>query len=122
MALSSDQVEEFKATGVLCGIRAVPPAVAAGNRAAFDGRAAAEGGAQPHYLSLHTEEKWAWDLVTSPTVVSAAAQLLGTEDVFCLATHAFCKLPNTTGFVGWHQVRQFLLADCHDSLVLLLGA
>lgn len=116
-ALSAAQVKEFEATGVLCGIRAVPPSVAAANRAAFDDRAAAEGGAQPHYLSLHSEERWAWDLVTSPTIVNAAAQLLGTDNVFCLATHAFCKLPNTTGFVGWHQVRQLLHTVCYDSLV-----
>jgi hypothetical protein len=103
--LTAAQVEEFETTGVLCGIQAVPPPVAAANRAAFDERAAAEGGALPHYLSMHTEDKWAWDLVTSPSIVNAAAQLLGTDNVFMLATHAFCKLPETTGFVGWHQVR-----------------
>ena len=85
--------QEFEATGVLCGIEAAPPPVAAANRAAFDERAAREGGEQPHYLSLHTEERWAWDLVTSKPIVNAASQLLGTDNVFCLATHAFCKLP-----------------------------
>ena len=110
-ALTAAQVEEFETTGVLCGIQAVPPPVAAANRVAFDERAAAEGGARPHYLSMHTEDKWAWDLVTAPSIVNAAAQLLGTDNVFMLATHAFCKLPNTTGFVGWHQVRPPALRD-----------
>ena len=103
-ALTPTQIQEFEATGVLCGIEAAPPPVAAANRAAFDERAAREGGEQPHYLTLHTEERWAWDLVTSKSIVNAASQLLGTDNVFCLATHAFCKLPQTAGFVGWHQV------------------
>ena len=124
--LTAAQVQEFETTGVLFGVQAVPPPVAAANRAAFEERAAAEGGAQPHYLSLHTEDKWAWDLCTSPSIVNAAAQLLGTENVFMLATHAFCKLPNTTGFVGWHQVRltpgsSLVLWRQHNSSSLLHG-
>ena len=39
----------------------------------------------------------------APAIVGAARQLLGTDDIFCLATHAFVKAPNTGGYVGWHQ-------------------
>lgn len=103
-ALTAEQLAYFAETGVLCNIPAVPPHVAQRNQQAFQERVGRDGGEQPHYLTLHTEERWAWDLVTSPTIVKAAAQLLGTRDVFMLATHAFCKSPYTDGFVGAHAI------------------
>jgi ectoine hydroxylase-related dioxygenase (phytanoyl-CoA dioxygenase family) len=106
MPLSEALVAAFHRDGVICGVEAVPPAVAASNRAAFDERERRDG-PQPHYLALHEEERWAWGLVTSPTIVGAARQLLGTDDVFMLATHAFVKPPHSGGFVGWHQDLMF---------------
>jgi hypothetical protein len=104
-ALTPEQVEDYRRDGFLSGIQAVTPAVASRNRALFDERERREnlGGtdAPVHYLSLHTEEQWAWELITSPAIVAAARALLGTDDVFCLATHAFVKAPRSGGFVGW---------------------
>ena len=111
-ALTAEQMGLFAETGVLCNIPAVPPAVARQNQAAFEERVRREGGEQPHYLSLHMEDRWAWDLCTSPTIVKAAAQLLGTRDVFMLATHAFCKSPETVGFVGWCVARGPRMLGC----------
>ena len=98
--LSAEQVAQFHRDGALGGIQAVDPATAARNRKLFDERERRDGAAA-HYVQIHVEDKWAWELVTAPRVVAAAQQLLGTDDVFCLATHGFCKAPGDPGFVGW---------------------
>eukprot|EP01052_Picozoa_sp_SAG31_P034603 SAG31_NODE_4067_length_3622_cov_17.161510_1_plen_155_part_00 len=84
--LSPEQIVRFHRDGAITGVVAVSPDVASRNLRLFDAREARDGGPQPHYLQLHSEEQWAWELVTAPSIVRSAVQLLGTEDVFCLAT------------------------------------
>ncbi|MGI9474741.1 MAG: phytanoyl-CoA dioxygenase family protein [Rubripirellula sp.] len=64
--------------------------------------AIAEGRDSYSISSAHLKHARVWEMLTHPTIVRYAADLLG-EDVVGWGSHFFCKLPGDGKSVDWHQ-------------------
>lgn len=50
----------------------------------------------------HQNHRWAYELATHPSIVSAMTQILG-DDVVLWAMHFWYKEPNNSKYIPWHQ-------------------
>lgn len=93
--------------GFLAPVRVLSPAEAATARRHFN-RLEAEVGiarAEGHLADRHFDQRFVWDLATSPRVLDAVESLIG-ADLLLLATRFFCKYATAVRgerFVAWHQ-------------------
>lgn len=112
--------ETFARDGFVSGARVCDEAAAARVRAAYDALEAVEGRekCQIGLLDRHLDQQFVWDLATSPAVLDVVEAAIG-PDIILLATHFFCKYPEsgvqalghsgiqapspTPKFVAWHQ-------------------
>jgi ectoine hydroxylase-related dioxygenase (phytanoyl-CoA dioxygenase family) len=102
--LSSDQVERYRADGVLFPRPAVGAAGARDLLAKFEELERRDGGAisrrtnhKPHLLV-----RWLADLIRAPSILDQVEALLG-PDILCWATDFFAKNPGDRKHVSWHQ-------------------
>ena len=114
-ALSAEQVAHFNDRGYVAPLPAFDPGEAARVRAYFDGllaEALAAGKDSYSLSTAHLTHGGVYDLLTHPTLVAYAADLLGDADhpgvgVVGWGSHFFCKLPGDGTAVGWHQDASF---------------
>ncbi|MFH5802434.1 phytanoyl-CoA dioxygenase family protein [Alienimonas sp. DA493] len=107
--LSPEQVAQFNDRGFVAPLPAFDPAEADRIRAYFDGLLAdaLAAGKDSYSLSTaHLAHGGVYDLLTHPTLVAYAADLLG-ENVVGWGSHFFCKMPGDGTAVGWHQDASF---------------
>ncbi|QDT17449.1 phytanoyl-CoA dioxygenase family protein [Alienimonas californiensis] len=108
-ALSPEQVAAFNDRGHVAPLPAFEPAEADRIRAYFDGllaQALAAGKDSYSLSTAHLSHGGVYDLLTHPTLVAYAADLLG-EHVVGWGSHFFCKMPGDGTAVGWHQDASF---------------
>ena len=113
-SLTAEQVEAFNRDGYLAPLPAFAPAEADAVRAYFDrllADALAAGRDSYSLSTAHLTHGGVYDLLTHPTLVGYAADLLGTgspdDGVVGWGSHFFCKLPGDGKAVGWHQDASF---------------
>jgi ectoine hydroxylase-related dioxygenase (phytanoyl-CoA dioxygenase family) len=100
----------FERDGYVSGIQVAEADEVARTRAAFDALEAIEGRekCQIGLLDRHFDQRFVWDIATSPAVLDAVEAAIG-PDILLLATHFFCKYPEESPeagagkFVAWHQ-------------------
>jgi phytanoyl-CoA dioxygenase PhyH len=88
----------FEQDGFLCGIRAQDADGAGRIRREFDRLEAAEGREKCRIglLDRHFDQPFVWELATHPAILNAVEAVMG-PDILLLATHFFCKYPETEG-------------------------
>lgn len=124
MAMATDMATEFARDGFLSNVRIQDAAGVEHVRQEFDALEAREGRekCQIGLVDRHFDERFVWDLATHPKVLDAVEAVMG-PDIMLLATHFFCKYPETAPpdapphweeerkaknagarrFVAWHQ-------------------
>jgi non-heme Fe2+,alpha-ketoglutarate-dependent halogenase len=104
MSLSQQQVQTYRATGFVAGIRVADTAEASRYRALFDALEAREGRdkAQIGLLDRHFDQPFLWELAAHPRILDCIEALIG-PNILLLATHFFCKYGQEEKFVAWHQ-------------------
>lgn len=103
--LTVGRIEQFNRDGYVTGLTAFDAAGIGEVRRYFDDllqRVIAAGGDSYSISSAHLKYGPVWDLMHSPTIVDAVADLLG-DDVIGWGAHFFCKLPRDGKQVAWHQ-------------------
>lgn len=103
-SLSVEQVERYRASGVLFPLTAMSPDAAADYLARledFERRHGDDAAAilrSKSYLVL----PWANELIRLPAVLDAVESLIG-PDIYCWSMSFFIKNPGSAGYVAWHQ-------------------
>lgn len=103
--LTPAQLDHFNARGYITGLTAFDPAAIADIRTYFDdllAKTIAAGGDSYSISSAHLKHGRVWDLMNTPAIVDAVADVLG-ENVIGWGAHFFCKLPGDGKAVAWHQ-------------------
>lgn len=103
--LTSEQVAFYNAEGYLGPIRGLCSDEAAELRHFFDGvlmETLATGGSSYSINGAHRRFGKVWDLMRTPAIVDAVADILG-PNVVAWGAHFFCKLPHDGKIVDWHQ-------------------
>lgn len=103
--LTPAQIEHFNSQGYVNRIRVFSPQEIAGTRAFVDavmGRVLAQGGDSYSVKHAHMKYGRVWDLITNPRVTLLVKDLLG-EDVVGWGAHFFCKMPEDSKIIAWHQ-------------------
>lgn len=115
---------EFERDGYLFPVDAIPAADAAALRAEYEAaeRAAGDDATRRALLksSVHNLLPAMYDVVTSPAVTDAVAEVLG-EDLLLLKCNMFIKEPNTPHFVSWHQDLTYWGLEQHDEVTAWLA-
>ena len=114
-ALSAEQVGTFNRDGYVAPLPAFEPAEADRVRDYFDGllaEALAAGRDSYSLSTAHLSHGGVYDLLTHPTLVGYAADLLNEagaagKGVVGWGSHFFCKLPGDGTAVSWHQDASF---------------
>jgi hypothetical protein len=103
--LSAGQVDHYNQRGFVAPLKVYEPEQIHQIRAYFDdllARVVAAGGNSYSISSAHLAYGPVHDILTNPTIVDYAADLLG-ENVIAGGSHFFCKMPGDGKGVAWHQ-------------------
>ena len=103
--LTRAEIDRYNAQGFLFPFDVFDADDIAAIRADFDdllARALDAGWGNYEMTNWHKTCRTVWDLVTHPSLVAFASDLLG-ETVICRHSHFFCKLPGDGKRVSWHQ-------------------
>ena len=105
--LSRAQVTEFNELGYISPLDALTPTEATANRAYFDEllarvKAFDDGRNAYSIMGYQNHCKGIWDLAQHPSILDYVEDLLG-PDFVCWSSHYFCKLPQESMHVPWHQ-------------------
>ena len=105
--LSRAQVTEFNELGYISPLDALTPTEATANRAYFDEllarvKAFDDGRNAYSIMGYQNHCKGIWDLAQHPSILDYVEDLLG-PDFVCWSSHYFCKLPQESKHVPWHQ-------------------
>ncbi|MBI1347386.1 phytanoyl-CoA dioxygenase family protein [bacterium] len=103
--LSPADIEHYNRLGYVTGLTAFSSAEIAEIREYFDqllAQVMAAGGDSYSISSAHLKHGRVWDLMHTPSIVDAVADLLG-QDVIGWGAHFFCKMPRDGKQVAWHQ-------------------
>lgn len=103
--LTIQQVSEFNRLGYLSGINIFNETEISQHREYFDAileDVLSQGGSSYSIISAHMKYGRVYDLLNHPKIVSCVRDILG-EDVIGWGAHYFCKMPNDSKTVGWHQ-------------------
>ena len=103
--LTADQIETYNREGYLNGIPLFNDDQADANRTYFDGLltfALSQGKNSYSISGSHVTYGGVYDLVTSPSILDLAEDLLG-PNFAAIGAHYFCKLPRDPKVVSWHQ-------------------
>ncbi|MFK8082466.1 MAG: phytanoyl-CoA dioxygenase family protein [Granulosicoccus sp.] len=71
---------------------------------------------EAHRFKLHLLERWLFDIVVSPVIVDAVAQILG-PNILCWSSDVFAKPAHTASFVSMHQDTTYAGLTPHDEIV-----
>ncbi|MGW8271394.1 MAG: phytanoyl-CoA dioxygenase family protein [Burkholderiales bacterium] len=104
MALSAQQIEQYRRDGFVCPVPVMPAAEAAGLRRRLEAFEASQGGSlEPGQRSrAFLLFKWLDDLIRDPRVLDPIEQLIG-PDILCWSTIFWIKDAGSKSFVSWHQ-------------------
>jgi ectoine hydroxylase-related dioxygenase (phytanoyl-CoA dioxygenase family) len=108
-ALTREQVAAYNQHGYVKQIRIFDDAEMTVHRRFFDdllARTLAGGGNSYSIISAHMKYGAVYDLLTHPSIVACARDILG-KDVIGWGAHYFCKLPHDAKVVSWHQDASF---------------
>lgn len=104
MALSTQEVEQYRRDGYVCPVPVMSASEAAGLRRQLEAVEARQGGkleaAQRSRAFLLF--KWLDDLIRDPRVLDPVEQLIG-PDILCWSTIFWIKDAGSKSFVSWHQ-------------------
>lgn len=103
--LSAEQISSFNRNGFLTGLAIFDQAAAIQHRSYFDqllSETLSQGADAYSISSAHLNHGYVYDLLTHPTLVQIAVDLLG-PNVIGWGSHFFCKLPEEAKPVHWHQ-------------------
>lgn len=103
--LTIQQVSDFNKFGYLSGITIFNETDISQHRQYFDSiltDVLSHGGNSYSIISAHMRYGRVYDLLNHPKIVSCVRDILG-EDVIGWGAHYFCKMPNDSKTVGWHQ-------------------
>ena len=104
MALSTQEVEQYRRDGYVCPVPVMPASEAIVLRRQLEAVEARQGGqleaAQRSRAFLLF--KWLDDLIRDPRVLEPVEQLIG-PDILCWSTIFWIKDSGSKSFVGWHQ-------------------
>lgn len=114
-ALSTDEVARFERDGFLSPIRAFSEVDAGGFRAALEKveERFTDGKATGMRTDLHLLQRWAWDVVTAPSVVEPVKSILG-PNVLLWSLNWFIKEPQDGKIVTLHQDANYWGLEPHD--------
>ena len=104
MALSAQQVEDYRRDGFVCPVPVMPAAGAAGLRRQLEAVEARQGGCLEagQRSRAFLLFKWLDDLIRDPRVLDPVEQLVG-PDILCWSTIFWVKDAGSKSFVSWHQ-------------------
>ncbi len=104
MALTPEQVEQYRRDGYVCPVPVMPAQEAAAIRRQLEAAEARQGGKlEPVQRSrAFLLFKWLDDLIRDPRVLDPVEQLIG-PDILCWSTIFWIKDSGSKSFVGWHQ-------------------
>lgn len=104
MALSAEQVEQYRRDGYLCPVPVMSSAEAAGLRRQLEAVEARQGGKLEAVQRSRAFLlfKWLDDLIRDPRVLDPIEQLIG-HDILCWSTIFWIKDAGAKSFVSWHQ-------------------
>jgi ectoine hydroxylase-related dioxygenase (phytanoyl-CoA dioxygenase family) len=104
MALSREQIEQFRQEGYLSPIDVLDREEALSLRQRLETYEAAQGGSlEAHERSKsHLLFKWLDDLIRDPRILDPVEQLIG-HDILCWNTVFWIKEKGSKSFVSWHQ-------------------
>jgi ectoine hydroxylase-related dioxygenase (phytanoyl-CoA dioxygenase family) len=115
---------DFERDGFLTPIDAISASEAAALRAEYEAaeRLAGDDRTRRALLksSVYNVLPAMYDVVTSPAVTDAVAEVLG-EDLLLLKCNMFIKEPNTPHFVSWHQDVTYWGLEQHDEVTAWLA-
>merc|ERR1719410_688850 len=66
---------------------------------------------------VHLLAKWAHEIVTHPTLVSAVKTVLDTQNILCWSTDICRKPPKSRGHIAWHQDSAYSGLEPSDRVV-----
>jgi non-haem Fe2+, alpha-ketoglutarate-dependent halogenase len=121
--LTKDRIRFFEEQGYLSPIRAIDEAEAVDCRRrleAFEndsGKSAVES----LHMKAHLYFSWAWAVTRSLAVVGAAQSLLGTPDIFVLASRFWIKEARDLKFTSWHQDLAYFGLDRQEMITVWLA-
>jgi non-haem Fe2+, alpha-ketoglutarate-dependent halogenase len=104
MALTAEQVEQYRRDGYVCPVPVMSAPEALGLRRQLETVEARQGGKlEPGQRSrAFLLFKWLDDLIRDPRVLDPVEQLIG-PDILCWSTIFWIKDSGSKSFVGWHQ-------------------
>jgi non-haem Fe2+, alpha-ketoglutarate-dependent halogenase len=104
VALSTDQVENYRRDGYLHPIRVMSEERARSYRAKLEALEAERGGALDGDIRFKTYllQTWLDELIRDPAILDPIEQVIG-PDILCWSTDLFIKEAHTTAYVSWHQ-------------------
>jgi hypothetical protein len=104
MALTAEQVGQYRRDGYVCPVPVMPAAEAAGLRRQLEAFEATQAGKLEavQRSRAHLLFKWLDDLIRDPRVVDPVEQLIG-PDILCWSTIFWVKDAGAKSFVSWHQ-------------------
>lgn len=104
MALSAQQIENYRRDGFVCPVPVMPAAEAAGLRRQLEAVEARQGGKLEagQRSRAFLLFKWLDDLIRDPRVLDPIEQLIG-PDILCWSTIFWIKDAGSKSFVSWHQ-------------------
>ena len=120
--LSDAQVRFFREHGYLSPVRAIDESEALACRRDLEsferetGVAAVELPHKPHLFF-----QWTWKLTRNPAVVGATQDLLGTTDIFVLASRFWVKEAGDRKFTGWHQDLAYFGLDPQQMITIWIA-
>ncbi|MEW6209834.1 MAG: phytanoyl-CoA dioxygenase family protein [Acidobacteriota bacterium] len=116
-ALSSEQVRQFEQEGYLFPVRVLSGVEVARFRAAFEEtkRRLLSNRKGALWSQLHLHFRWAYDLVTHPTILDAIEDVLG-PNIMVHSSTVFYKPARDASFVSWHQDGTFLVRNSSPAL------
>lgn len=119
IGLSPEQLERYKADGVLFPLPLLSPDELDEIRRHYASLERALGG-RPSALELtqlHLSFRWAWNLAVHPRALDLVQALIG-PDIAVWATSVFCKFAEDDAYVGWHQDCRFWAMSGDDVVSL----
>jgi non-heme Fe2+,alpha-ketoglutarate-dependent halogenase len=120
--LTAEQVRSFRERGYLSPVRAMKEDEARNclrQLEAFERESGTTG--ENLHMKAHLYFSWAWTLTRSETIVGAARDLLGTPDLFVLASRFWIKNARDRKFTSWHQDLAYFGIDPQDMVTIWIA-
>ena len=103
--LSKDKIQQFNDKGFICPLDVYSSSETKTNRETFDKlikETTSKGGDSYSINGWHRTHSAVYDIVTDTRIINYVQDIIG-KNIVCWGTHYFCKMPNDSKRVSWHQ-------------------